>query len=498
MGVASADHLHIKQQILAWLAGQSVTARASIPEDTERVGGEVFFEPGGHGCLRVLLDTQATLPAAVDGTQLLLGPQVAHDPYRLTVDGFVLRIRCDADATGRRVLIGTQTHDGTQWFGLDECRLMPWGLSTPAVEEVRRLRGTVRPLGIVPPRAAPAKPAPAARPVAAVQAHEDRAVAFAALQQAVETDRSVRELRHCLTRAEATVRGGASAVENELLRRATDLLLRKDRGVGVSAPPPPARRGRLSRPQPRPAKTGSTATGEAQRAAEAVTDLLDALDRRRGHFLLGEQQRLVAQLENKARHAEPWLTGRQRKKITEWKNRTPQNPPAPRKAAAPLPSLPPAAVGPAPASVPEVRRKPKRERHEEIPSARPTDLDLVADAARDVLEHAARLGKTIPFELLCAQVKGLRQLNEEQQRRALKTACAPSRAGQPLAALITTGNGTPHPHYQHLNRQPDRGPAAQAAWQKVVADVHAAYRPRPPPPGAQPGSHREGGRAPGR
>ncbi|MFI1370294.1 competence protein CoiA family protein [Streptomyces griseochromogenes] len=79
VGVASTDHLYIKQQILAWLAGQSVTARASIPEDVDRLGAEVLFEPGGHGCLRVLLDTQAALPAAVDGTQLLLGPQVA--PY---------------------------------------------------------------------------------------------------------------------------------------------------------------------------------------------------------------------------------------------------------------------------------------------------------------------------------------------------------------------------------------------------------------------------------
>ncbi|MEU1407980.1 hypothetical protein ABZ471_37640 [Streptomyces sp. NPDC005728] len=492
VGVASADHLYIKQQILAWLASQSVTARTSIPDNVDRVGGEVLFEPGGHGCLRVLLDTQATLPAAVDGTQLLLGTQVAHDPHRLTIDGYVLRIRCDTDASGRRVLVGTQPHDGTQWFHLDECRLMPWGLSTPAVEEVRRLRGTVRPLGIVPPRAAPAKPAPAARPVAAVQTHDDRAEAFAALQQAVETDQSVRELRHCLTRAEAAVRGGASAVENELLRRATDLLLRKERGVGVSAPPASSPRRRLSRPEPRPARTGSAAAGEARRAAEAVADLLDALDRRRGHFFPGEQQRLVAQLEVKARQADPWLTARQRKQITVWKNGIAQAAPG-RGKALPAPSLPPAA-GQEPA--PEAKRKPKHTRREGIPTTHPSRLNLIADGARDVLEHAARLGKTISFELLCTQVKGLRELNEEQQRRVLKAACAPTRAGQPLAALITTGSGIPHPHYRHLARQPGDGSAAQAAWQKAVAGIHASYQPGPPPPGAQPGSHHEGGGAP--
>lgn len=33
VGVASADHLYTKQQIVAWLASQSITARADIPED---------------------------------------------------------------------------------------------------------------------------------------------------------------------------------------------------------------------------------------------------------------------------------------------------------------------------------------------------------------------------------------------------------------------------------------------------------------------------------
>ncbi|RNG21618.1 competence protein CoiA family protein, partial [Streptomyces botrytidirepellens] len=253
LGMDSADHLYIKQQILAWLAGQSITARASIPQDAERPGAEVLFEPDRHGCLRVLLGAQAAPSTAADSTQLVLGPHIPHNPYRLTVDGYVLRIRCDTDGIGRRVMIGTQTHEGTQWFGLDECRLAPWGLSTPAVEEVRRLRGTVRPLGVLAPRTELAGPTAVARPVATPQAHDDRVAALAALQKAIEADRSVSELRHHLTHAEAAVNGGASAAENELLRRATDLLLRKERGVGVSPPPAPARRrGRLSRPEHRP------------------------------------------------------------------------------------------------------------------------------------------------------------------------------------------------------------------------------------------------------
>ncbi|KND38777.1 hypothetical protein [Streptomyces stelliscabiei] len=73
MGVSGADHPYIKQQLLAWLAGQSITATARLPEDAERLGGEVVFEPGGHGCLRVLLNEDAALPAPADGTQLVLG-----------------------------------------------------------------------------------------------------------------------------------------------------------------------------------------------------------------------------------------------------------------------------------------------------------------------------------------------------------------------------------------------------------------------------------------
>ncbi|MEU8470170.1 competence protein CoiA family protein [Streptomyces sp. NPDC029006] len=67
-GVASADHLYIKQQVLAWLAGQSITAHASLPQEGDRLGAEVLFEPGGHGCLRVVLDAQAApLTTADDG-----------------------------------------------------------------------------------------------------------------------------------------------------------------------------------------------------------------------------------------------------------------------------------------------------------------------------------------------------------------------------------------------------------------------------------------------
>ncbi|WP_143079253.1 hypothetical protein [Streptomyces monashensis] len=74
--------------------------------------------------------------------------------------------------------------------------------------------------------------------MAAVQAGDDRTEASAALQQAVEQDRPTSTLRHCLTHAEAAAHDGASTEENALLRRATDLLLRKDwHRSGASQPP---------------------------------------------------------------------------------------------------------------------------------------------------------------------------------------------------------------------------------------------------------------------
>lgn len=236
MGVSGADHLFIKQQILAWLAGQNIVTTARLPEDADRLGRELLFEPGGHGCLRLLLESDAALPTAEEGTQLLLGPHIAHDPHQLTLHGYGLRVRCDTDGDTRRVMIGTQLHGRTEWHTLDACSLTSWGLSTPAVEEVRRLRTTVTGF---PHRAASARPASAARPVAAPQTADDRPTAVDALRKAVEDQLSTSRLRHCLTQAEAATRGGASAEENELLRRAADLLLARERGVGVSPRPLP-------------------------------------------------------------------------------------------------------------------------------------------------------------------------------------------------------------------------------------------------------------------
>ena len=192
----------------------------------------------------------------------------------------------------------------------------------------------------------------------------------------------------------------------------------------------------------------------------------------------------MAQLQARAREAGPWLTRQQRRQVTSWEERSePAAAPA-AASAAPVPdvSVPPATAtveAPARRLAPErdKRGSPRRPSTPSAPAALPTGIDAVADAARDVLEHTARLGTTIGWDRLCSQVKGLHELSEEQQRRALKSASARSRSAQPLAALITI-NGTPHPHYRDLARTGD-GPAAQKTWQQAVEDVHASYRPVP-------------------
>jgi hypothetical protein len=316
--------------------------------------------------------------------------------------------------------------------------------------------------------------------VAAPQAADDRHNVFAALRKAVEGEHTTSALRHCLTQAESSARGGASAEENELLRRAADLLLARERGVGVSAPPSPApRRGNISR-------AGRTGRSRAGQAAEAVADLLDTLDRRRGHLRPGEQQHLVAQLKDKAEEAGPWLTRQQRRRISTWDKRAQPAPAAPKTKPTTRVSVLPAAAVEAPARPAAAEpRAPGGARRPPAATAVPADVDAVADAARDVLEHTARMGATISWDRLCEQVKGLAKLTEAQQRQALKSASR-SRSGQPLSALITTDDMTPHPHSLHLAEAGD-GPMGQAVRQKAVADIHASYRPGLPPPGARPG-----------
>ncbi|GAA4703974.1 hypothetical protein [Streptomyces youssoufiensis] len=381
-GVASADHLYIKHGLLDWLAGQDITATATIARDADgSIGRDVLFAPAGRDPLRVLLSSPGSRAAGEeDPARLVLGPEMTPDPDVLLRQGYVNRIQLVPDGTRRRIQVGTERHGGTtDWFDLDEVEFTDSGLTTPAVEEVRRLRTTRRPIGVRTPKAPPPQGRPTARAISD-ETHglpsQDRVAVMAALKEAVSDRRSRTEIRRWLSRAEEVTHGGATAEENDLIRAAADALLMLERGVGVPTPRKP--------------------TFQESRALQRVERLLRVLPQHRAHGM-AVTLRQRNQLAKAAEQASAWLTDEQRFQVQEWKN-DPEPAPAPR-----APQTP-------------------RDRSPRLPASRPKPFNGadLADAVRDVLEHAARLGKTVPLTDLCAQVKGLGELTESDQVQVLR------------------------------------------------------------------------------
>lgn len=397
-GTSSADHLYIKHGILRWLAGQDVAATALVPHDADGPRtGEVQFEPHGHGCLRVLHGhprTAAPQPAT-GATQLILGEGLPADPQDLVRRGYVHRIRCVPDGTARRIQFGIEHHGGTDWFELSECEPADWGLATPMVHEVRRLRSTRRPLGPLPrhPDTDVRATVIDALPRAAEQPSDDRAEALEALRHALATHVGLTQLMRCRDRAEAVTRDGATADENPLLRTADDAVLRLQRAVGIST---------FGSTAPRPL------TRAERNSRKAFDELLNRL-RNNGHAEPVAFRRLVSELAVHARIADRCVTPDECDEVHGWQRWAAQA----RRAAAP--KRPKKAV-------PD--RLVVRPKSAVRPPARTTDgntdgIEDVADAVRDVLEHAARGRRTVRWTDLCAQAKGLAELPADQQCRLL-------------------------------------------------------------------------------
>ncbi|MER5561235.1 hypothetical protein ABT071_21800 [Streptomyces sp. NPDC002506] len=145
------------------MAQQGITATAEIPRDADgSIGGEVLFTPADLSALRVVLAEPADSPAADAPAQPVLGPGMSYDPNTMLQQGYVNRIQFVPDGTRRQIQIGTQRHGSTtDWFNLDDVKLTPAGLSTPAVEEIQKLRTTRGLIGARTPKTAPpAKPGP--------------------------------------------------------------------------------------------------------------------------------------------------------------------------------------------------------------------------------------------------------------------------------------------------------------------------------------------------
>ncbi|MEU2625177.1 competence protein CoiA family protein [Streptomyces sp. NPDC007157] len=450
-GVSSADHLYIKHGLLAWMAEQDVAVTATIPREADgSIGGEVLFAPAGHAGLRVLLsEAGSPAPGEEDSAHLVLGPEMASDPDVLLRQGYVNRIQLVPDGTRRRIQVGTERHGGaTEWFDLHEVGFTDAGLTTPAVEEVRRLRTTRRPIGVQTPKAAP-RPRPTVR-ATGDETHgvpsPDRADVMTALEQAISDGRSRAEIRRWLNRAEEVTHGGSTAEENTLIRAAADALLRLERAVGVPTPREPSFRER--------------------KALQKVQRLLGnfAVQKRHGFTMVTPQQR--RQLAQAAEQASAWLTDAQRSQVHEWQTAPTESAPAPR-----------APQSPVPARTPRIPPAGSR-------SAR-FDAAGLAEAVRDVLEHAARIGKTVTFADLCAQVKDLGELPESEQVQVLRRVkpTARPRSAKPqrpalLTALITTEAGTMHPIYRRLADHAGHHLPQQAdnAWTDTVNILHDRYR----------------------
>ncbi|WP_406368906.1 hypothetical protein [Streptomyces sp. NBC_01546] len=102
-----------------------------------------------------------------------------------------------------------------------------------------------------------------------------------------------------------------------------------------------------------------------------------------------------------------------------------------------------------------------------------------------MLEHAARLGKTVTFTSLCGQVKGLSKLTESDQVQVLRRVKPTARPHSPkpqrpalLTALITDEAGGMHPLYRRLADHAGHHLPQQAdgVWTNTVEILHDRYR----------------------
>ncbi|MCX4740776.1 hypothetical protein [Streptomyces antibioticus] len=274
-GSGSADHLYVKAAVADWMARHGLDGDTRIlrdPAGEVRLGAQITAEPSGHKPLRFILDASALLVPGEFDAGTVFGPDIEPDPRLLREQGYVHRVKCVSEGAHRKVQFGTQGSDGAvNWyeFTADNVQLAPDGLSTRAATEIRRRRTHTVPIGthtrdLTAKTPATSTPTPA---TAVPDTSEDRTELVKALREALACHASVTPLQRCLDRLEAATRQGATAQENELIRQASDVLLRLRRGVGAPAPARPQRK-KLNRPFPAPATapapTEKTNTGPAK------------------------------------------------------------------------------------------------------------------------------------------------------------------------------------------------------------------------------------------
>lgn len=147
--VTSADHLYVRAAAEGLLQAQRMQGEAVCSQPGHAPAGSVVR-------LRLSDDNELTIhmSAAVapewESAQgagcIVVEDQVPVSRRVLQRLRYVHRIRCESHGTGRRVLLGTQTSRGTQWFEPEECSLGPEGLVTPVLRDLPD-RPVVRPPG---------------------------------------------------------------------------------------------------------------------------------------------------------------------------------------------------------------------------------------------------------------------------------------------------------------------------------------------------------------
>ncbi|WP_381805470.1 hypothetical protein [Streptomyces niveus] len=243
-GSGSADHLYIKAALADWMTRHGLSGNTHFlrdPAGEVRLGAQVTAEPQGHEPLRFILDNSAMAGTDALDTSTIFGPGIEPDPRLLHTHGYAHRVRCVSDGAHRKTQIGTQGSDGTiDWydFTADHVRLTPEGLSTPAVAEIRRQRIHTVPIGVRARRPAEDTTVEPWSYPAVPDKPENRTELVENLRKALADGVSVTPLQRHLDRLEAATRQGATAEETSLIQRASDVLLRLRRGVGVPAPAP--------------------------------------------------------------------------------------------------------------------------------------------------------------------------------------------------------------------------------------------------------------------
>ncbi|MFF3558262.1 hypothetical protein ACFYXL_33165 [Streptomyces tsukubensis] len=153
--VTSADHLYVKAATEQLLAAQELPGRAVCSEPgTAPAGSLVQLHLGNDQALTIHMNTAVTPDWTQDPGRTVIADGVPVDRRTLQRLPYVHRVRCESDGTSRRVLIGTQTARGTQWYRIDQCSLGPAGLITPALTDLPD-RPIARPPAVTTPPAPP-------------------------------------------------------------------------------------------------------------------------------------------------------------------------------------------------------------------------------------------------------------------------------------------------------------------------------------------------------